>query len=114
MLARYRIGTKLGVAFTALALLVLTVGLSGVLSLRTVNAAATQIGTNNLPSLRGIMMINLGLADLRRLELSMAQARVAGDEAAYQQSLAEFDEAIASEVRTGWKLYEPLSSLLRP
>ena len=109
MLARYRIGTKLGVAFTALALLVLTVGLSGVLSLRTVNAAATQIGTNNLPSLRGIMMINLGLADLRRLELSMAQARVAGDEAAYQQSLAEFDEAIASEVRTGWKLYEPLS-----
>ncbi|MBY0488704.1 MAG: MCP four helix bundle domain-containing protein [Gemmatimonadaceae bacterium] len=108
MLARYRIGTKLGVAFTALAALVLTVGLTGALSLRTVNAAATQIGTNNLPSLRGIMMINLGLTDMRRLELSMAQARVEGDEAGYQQSRQELEESLANELKAGWKLYEPL------
>ncbi len=108
MLARYRIGTKLGVGFTTLALLVLAVGASGVLSLRTVNAAATQIGTNNLPSLRGIMMINLGLTDLRRVELSMAQARTEGDEAGYEASLKELDETLKTGLRAGWQLYEPL------
>jgi methyl-accepting chemotaxis protein len=108
MLSRYRIRTKLGASFATLAMLCAFVAAVGAYSLRQVTRAATTIGTVNLPSLQGIMMLNLGLADMRRLELAAAQTREAGDLAAYRANLKDLDEAIAGEFDAGWKLYEPL------
>lgn len=108
MLARHTIGTKLSVGFTILALLCGAVGTVGVYSLRQVNAAAREIGTNNLPSLRGIMMMNLGLADMQRLELAAVQARTAKNDAAFTTALIDFDAAVKSELEAGRALYEPL------
>lgn len=109
MLKNLRIGTKLRSAFLGLGLLMTVVGTAGILSMRSLATAAESIGTNNLPSLQGVMLTTLGLADVRRLELAMLQTKERKDETAFAANAADLETSIKTEVERGIAIYEPLS-----
>ena len=109
MLTRYRIGTKLGSGFAIVSFCVALVAATGIWALNAANGAAVQIGTNNVPSLQGVMMLNLGLADMRRLELAAAETHRTKNMEGFKSNLDDLDRTIKAELEAGWKLYEPLS-----
>jgi hypothetical protein len=71
MLQNFRIGSKLRGGFLSVAGLSVIVGLAGILSIGSLQRSTDNIGIVMLPSLRGIMLANLGIAHVRRLELAL-------------------------------------------
>ena len=108
MLGNYKIGSKLIGGFLFVAFLVASVGAIGLYSLGSVQANADDLGTNLMPSLRGIGLVNLGLADMRRLELALLTSKQAKDDRAFAGNEKDMDESIANELEKGLKIYEPL------
>jgi methyl-accepting chemotaxis protein len=109
MIQNLKIGTKLRLSFFAVTLLVAAVGASGLLAMRSLQTSAETIGANNLPSIRGVLLANLGIADMRRLELALLQSRERKDDGAFASNIADLDTAVTAEVEAGIKIYEPLS-----
>jgi len=108
MLARFKIGTKLTGGFVAVTALVLVVGATGLYSVKRLDNAATSIGEHNMPSLHGIMLANLAVADIRRVELTMLSAKQNNDEIAYQAALEDLAKTTKDELDAGIAIYEPL------
>lgn len=103
MLGNYKIQTKLLGGFLSLAATLAIVGGVGLYAMRSLQAETDQIGTVYMPSLRGIALMNLGLADTRRLELALLQSRERKDDAAYAGNLKDFNAAVADELEKGLK-----------
>lgn len=103
MLGNYKIQTTLLGGFLSLAATLAIVGGVGLYAMRSLRAETDQIGTVYMPSLRGIALVNLGLADTRRLELALLQSRERKDDAAYAGNLKDFNAAVADELEKGLK-----------
>ncbi len=108
MFRNLKLSVKLHGAFLIVAFLVAVVGGAGFFSMRTLNAATDNIGANNMPSLRGVLMANLGLSEMRRLELAMLQARTEKNDVAFSARSTEITIAAKNVLDKGIAIYEPL------
>ncbi len=109
MLGNYRIGTKLLSGFLTVALLAVGVGGVGLYSMNTLQARTNAIGDVLMPSLRGIGLVGLGVADLRGLEGVLLQTKREKDEPGYARAKQNLQVTTTDEIEKGWKLYEPLA-----
>ncbi len=108
MLKNLKIGTKLRAAFFSVTLLVVAVAATGLLSMAKLSNSADDVGTDKLPATRAVMLVNLGIADMRRLELAMHQTREAKNDAGYAANVADLGEAIKNEIEAGTAAYVAL------
>jgi methyl-accepting chemotaxis protein len=108
MLQNLKIGSKLRGGFLSVAGLSVIVGLTGILSIGSLQRSTDSIGVTMLPSLRGIMLANLGIADVRRLELALLTSKQQQNADAYASNTSDLADAIASELERGLAIYEPL------
>ncbi len=108
MLGKYKIQTKLLGGFLTVAALVAVVGGIGLFAMNSLQKETDRIGVVYMPSLRGIALVNLGLADTRRLELALLQARERKDDVRFAENIKDFNKAVDSELEQGLKQYEPL------
>ncbi len=108
MLQNISIGSKLRGGFLSVAALSAIVGLAGILSIGSLQRSTDDIGVNLMPSLRGIMLTNLGIADVRRLELALLTSRQQQNADAYASNASDLADATALELERGMAIYEPL------
>ncbi|MDC8758860.1 methyl-accepting chemotaxis protein [Janthinobacterium fluminis] len=65
-----KIATKLICSFSAVLVLTVILGVSGIFSMSRINAASTELSEDWMPSVQAVMTIRTDLGDLRRWELS--------------------------------------------
>jgi methyl-accepting chemotaxis protein len=111
MLNSYKIGPKLLAGFLSVALLVAAVGGIGLYSMRTLQKASDDIGTNYLPTVRGVGLFNVGISDARVAEQLMVSAKKSGDVTTYNLARTDLATAYTEELDKGIALYEPIPRL---
>ena len=100
---------KLIASFLSVAALCVLVGTIG---LRAVNLVATtghEMSTNQIPSLLALDKVNVGLANIRRLELGMITAVIRKDDAGYAQRREELRTNAYKQVQQGIAEFTPLA-----
>lgn len=100
LLRNLSVGAKLRCAFGALFLVLAGMGGAATWQLSVMDAAASDLGENWMPSIDAIGRIGMGIARHR----SAVSAVVLTDDAAVRQRLAQ----AAQSVEENWRVYEPL------
>jgi methyl-accepting chemotaxis protein len=101
--SKMKIAVKLGVGFGAVLILVVILGVSSLGKLAKMNGAASDLGTNWLPSVDILGKLRFGAATVRRHELNYL---LVADKATAQKDLDDDIAAVMEDV----KVYEPLIS----
>lgn len=74
-----------------------------------IGAAGDEFGTVQVPALIGLLELNMGVSDMRRVELAMTLAKINKDDAAYAKRVEEYKISILKNgIEKGRALYEPL------
>ncbi|MFC5476064.1 methyl-accepting chemotaxis protein [Paraherbaspirillum soli] len=84
-----KIATKLLLSFALISTLTVVLGVISIMQLSQVNATATEINTNWLPSIRTILVLKGGLARLRNIEMQHIMSNDAADMDNTAKSIAD-------------------------
>ena len=100
-----KLGAKLIGAFIGMAAISAAVGGVGVYGLRSTAAAIEEIGVVRLPSVEGLLVMEIGATDIdAATQILLNPATSVGDR---DEAYTRLDEAW-KRFDTGWKIYEPL------
>jgi methyl-accepting chemotaxis protein len=104
------ISVKLRLAIlVALALIaLLAVGITGILGMKTGGDAVEELGTNQLPSVLGLMEMSRGQLEIRVINRETAMLENDHQAQSKFAALAERRKAAFDQIERGWKIYEPL------
>jgi methyl-accepting chemotaxis protein len=100
---KLKLGHKLGLAFAAIALLTIALGVFAISRISLIDSALMDLGDNSLPSVVVIYNIKGKVNDVRRLETQFLVA-----DAKEQASLKDRIEKSMAESKALFKSYEPL------
>lgn len=99
-----KIGTKLGLGFAVVLILMGIMGVSALMQMSKVNDQSTEITTNWLPSIRYIMDLNTNTSDFRIAEL----AHIIATNEAEMQRLEAVMEKLSGVIEANKKAYQVL------
>ena len=94
----WRVGTKLGISFTALVLLSALLGLVAWLQLSSIHAAGREVSEVALPSVYNAASMRSEYNRLRRHEAGIATARTLVEIEGYEQQIQQRLKTIAEQV----------------
>src|SRR5581483_10566779 len=109
MLGNLKLAPKMIGGFALVAILCIVVGISGLISMSSMNGLTEEITGNQVPSLIGLDGMNAGAADIKRLENLAVIAQMRKDTALYDSVKKDLEKTWGDDFQKGWNTYEPLS-----
>ncbi|HYD51001.1 MAG TPA: MCP four helix bundle domain-containing protein, partial [Gemmatimonadaceae bacterium] len=109
MFKNLRLGAKLMGGFLAVTALALLLGTVSLVGIGRVRDKAESVAENNFPSLMGLGLLNVGISDMRRIELGLSAATRSANGRWRAAIRAEWDSVQVKELKRGRELYEPLA-----